>query len=129
MNAYCGTDIIEVKRVKEAILRTAGFRDKVFTKAEVEYAENKGELVKYEHYAGRFAAKEAVYKAMSNIDNEIEIKDIEVFNNKDNKNRPVVMIYKKKIGDMISNGKLSIDISISHIKEYATAVAYVRISE
>jgi len=129
MNIYCGTDIIEVKRVEKAILRTSGFKEKVFTKAEIEYAENKGELVKYGHYAGRFAAKEAVYKAISNVDNAVEFNQIEVLNNKANKNRPVVRIYKKEIEDMRLSGKLTIDISISHIKEYATAVAYVKMSE
>ena len=126
MNINCGTDIIEVARIKESILRTSGFREKVFTKREIEYAESKGELVKYEHYAGRFAAKEAIYKAISNIDNELEFNQIEVINDHGNKNRPVVNIYKESIANMINNGKIVIDISISHIKEYAVAVAHVK---
>ncbi len=126
MDINCGTDIIEVARVKDSILRTSGFKEKVFTDKEIKYAEGKGEIVKYEHYAGRFAAKEAVYKAMSNIDNEIEFKQIEVVNDKENKNRPIVKIYKSNIESMMLSGKLIIDISISHVKEYATAVAYVK---
>lgn len=129
MSTYCGTDIIEVDRIRQSILRTPGFKKKVFTPAEIDYAESKGELVKFEHYAGRFAAKEAVYKAMSNIDNEIEFRQIEILNDKTNKNRPMVKIRKTKISDMILDEKLAIDISISHIKEYATAVAYVRINK
>lgn len=126
MNIHCGTDIIEVDRVRQSILRTPGFKEKVFTPAEIDYAEAKGELVKFEHYAGRFAAKEAVYKAMSSIDNGIEFGQIEILNDKTNKNRPMVKIRKKNIADMIIEGKIVIDISISHIKEYATAVAYVK---
>ena len=126
MNIHCGTDIIEVARVKDSILKTPGFREKVFTSLEIECAEVKGELVKYQHYAGRFAAKEAIYKALSNIDNEIEFCQIEIVNDKSNKNRPVVKIYKPVIEAMIHSGKIAIDISISHIKEYATAVAYVK---
>lgn len=126
MNINCGTDIIEVDRVKESILRTPGFREKVFTKTEIEYAEAKGEIVKYQHYAGRFAAKEAVFKAMSGIDNELEFIQIEIVNDKNNKNRPIVNIYKEPIGSMINSANIVIDISISHIKEYAVAVAHVK---
>lgn len=126
MNTYCGTDIIEVSRVRDSILRTPGFKEKVFTKKEIECAEAKGEAVRYEHYAGRFAAKEAIYKAMSNIDNEIEFGQIEIVNDKGNKNRPIVKIYKQGIEDMMLAESITIDISISHIKEHAIAVAYVK---
>jgi len=127
MDIYCGTDIIEVLRVKEAILRTPGFKEKIYTPSEIEYAESKGELVKYEHYAGRFAAKEAVYKAISNIDNKVEFNQIEIINDKENKNRPVARINKANIEEMFKAGKLTIEISISHVKEYATAVASIKV--
>ncbi len=127
MDIYCGTDIIEVLRVKEAILRTPGFKEKIYTKDEILYAESKGELVKYEHYAGRFAAKEAVYKAISNIDNKVEFNQIEIINDKENKNRPVARINKANIEEMFKAGKLTIEISISHVKEYATAVASIKV--
>lgn len=126
MNISCGTDIIEVDRIKESILRTVGFKEKIFTELEIEYAEAKGELVKYQHYAGRFAAKEAVYKAISGIDNQVEFSQIEIINDKENKNRPIVRINKENINNMMLTGKVVIDISISHIKEYATAVAYLK---
>ena len=126
MNINCGTDIIEVSRIKESILRTKGFKEKVFTKYEIEYAESKGELIRYQHYAGRFAAKEAIYKAMSNIDNDIEFVQIEIINDKENKNRPVVKIYNQKIEELMLDSKIIIDVSISHIKEYAVAVAHVK---
>jgi len=123
MSFYCGTDIIEVARVKDAINRTAGFKEKVFTTEEIAFAEAKGEAVKYQHYAGRFAAKEAVYKALSNIDSSFEFGDIEISNNKENKDRPVVSLKKKIAVD----GLVKIDVSISHVKEYAVANAVVSI--
>lgn len=123
MRCYCGTDIIEVERVKDSILRTKGFLEKVFTDSEISYASNKGELVKYQHLAGRFAAKEAIYKALSNIDNEIDFKDIEIINNKENKDRPVVNLKK----ELDSLKIVKIDVSISHIKDYAVANAVVSI--
>lgn len=125
MKYYCGTDIIEVDRVKDAIVKTKGFREKVFTKNEIEYAEKKGEKVKYEHYAGRFAAKEAVYKAMSKINNEIKLSEIEIMNDDKNKNRPTVKIYNKD-ADLIH---INIDVSISHIKDLAIANAVASIDK
>ena len=67
---------------------------------------------KYEHYAARFAAKEAVYKALSNYD-DLDWKDIEI-NNQDN-GRPYVNLMVK-IPDL-----KQIDITLSHCKTYATA--------
>ena len=125
MDFYCGTDIIEVDRVKDAILNTKGFRERVYTKNEIEYAENKGEIVKYEHYAGRFAAKEAVYKAMSKIDNSISWKQIEILNDTNNKGRPFVNIYDNQ--GNVRKDVNKIDVSISHIKEFAIANAVVSI--
>ncbi len=125
MDFYCGTDIIEVNRVKDAIQNTKGFRERVYTKNEIEYAEDKGELVKYEHYAGRFAAKEAVYKAMSKIDSNITWTQIEILNDNINKGRPFVNIYDKE--GNVRKDVNKIDVSISHIKELAIANAVVSI--
>ena len=117
MKIITGTDIIEIERVKNAIEETDGkLRDRVYTLAEVQYCENK-KAQKYQHYAGRFAAKEAVFKALSNtLDNkyEIEWKDIEIQN--DDKGRPYVKLKEK-----FMLGIEDIDISISHCKEYAVA--------
>ena len=124
MDFYCGTDIIEVNRVKDAIQNTKGFRERVYTKNEIEYAENKGEIVKYEHYAGRFAAKEAIYKAMSKINSNITWTQIEILND-NNKGRPFVNIYDKE--GNVRKDVNKIDVSISHIKEFAIANAVVSI--
>ena len=117
MKIRTGTDIIEIERVKNAIEETDGkLRDRVYTLAEVQYCENK-KAQKYQHYAGRFAAKEAVFKALSNtLDNkyEIEWKDIEIRN--DDKGRPY-----DKLKEKFMLGIEDIDISISHCKEYAVA--------
>lgn len=125
MDFYCGTDIIEIDRVKDAILNTKGFRERVYTKNEIECAENKGEVVKYEHYAGRFAAKEAIYKAMSKIYNDITWTQIEILNDNNNKGRPFVNIYDKE--GNVRRDVNKIDVSISHIKELAIANAVVSI--
>lgn len=123
MNYYCGTDIIEVNRVKDAILSTPSFKEKIFTPLEIEYAEKKKDITKYLHYAGRFAAKEAVYKAISKLYPHVFLGEIEILNDLDNLNRPYVIIHNDDFKNL--NIDISIDISISHIQDYATATAVV----
>ncbi|MCI8411907.1 MAG: holo-ACP synthase [Clostridia bacterium] len=117
MKITCGTDIIEIERIKESIQTLEDrFLNRVFTQNEIQYCESK-KAQKYQHYAARFAAKEAAFKAIScNLNDKYKIswKDIEVTN--DNQGRP-----KLNITGVDLTGIESIDISISHCKEYATA--------
>ena len=120
MKIYCGTDIIEIKRIKESIENMGNsFINRIYTENEIKYCEAR-EKQKYQHYAARFASKEAVFKAISSklkSKYEIEWKDIEIINTEDF--RPTVNLKKEIKG--ISN----IDISISHCKEYAVAMVVV----
>jgi len=113
-----GTDIIEISRIKESI-ETLGenFKNKIYTQKEIEYCESR-KNAKYQHYAGRFAAKEAIFKAVSELlDNKFEIswKDAEILD--DENGKPRITFVSSKIEEKIE----SIDISISHCKEYAVA--------
>lgn len=114
MSISCGTDIIEIERIRHSIEKLGEkFLNKVYTNNEIQYCENKRKQ-RYQHYAARFAAKEAIFKAISKRlkdKYEIDWKDIEVLN--DEQSRPYVKI-KEEI-------KTNIDISISHCKEYAVA--------
>src|SRR4030088_1553892 len=58
-----GVDIIEVARIREVLQRTPRFRERVFTSAERSYCDGRG-AVAAQHYAARFAAKEAMLKAL-----------------------------------------------------------------
>lgn len=117
MKVTCGTDIIEIKRIKDSIERLGGkFVERIFTESEIKYCESKKNQ-KYQHYAARFAVKEAVFKAISwKIEDKykIEWKDFEVYTNE--QGRPFIKINNIDLKD-IEN----IDISISHCKEYAVA--------
>ncbi len=119
MNITCGTDIIEIERIKKSIEDTNGkFINEIYTKNEIEYCENR-KRQKYQHYAARFAGKEAVFKAISIIlENKYDIswKDIEIID--DQNGRPHINFINKTFDKLIS-----IDISLSHCKEYA--IAYV----
>ena len=116
MQIRTGIDMIEIERIKKSIEETDGkFCDRVYTEKEIEYCESKN-IQRYQHYAARFAAKEAVFKAVSLLlDNKYDIgwKDIEILN--DTNGRPFVNILNSNI--KINN----IDISISHCKDYAIA--------
>lgn len=112
MDCTCGIDIIEIDRIKNSIENYGeSFLNKIYTAKEQDYCNKYGEN-KYEHYAARFAAKEAVYKAMSNI-KELSWKDIEITNQENG--RPVVTLYQDI--DNLDN----IDISLSHCRDYATS--------
>jgi len=117
MQIQTGIDIIEVQRIKEAIEKQGEiFLKKVYTENEINYCENKGKMT-FQHYAARFAAKEAVYKAISDkiSKNENDIlRKIEIINNE--KGKPIVNLERLKITNIEA-----MDLSISHIREFAIA--------
>ena len=121
MRTLTGVDIIEVERIKDAIIEQGdAFAKRIFTEKEIVYC-TKAEKMQYQHFAGRFAAKEAIFKALSvYVDREvIAWKDIEIINETDG--RPKVNLqnlYKSGL-----DGLQSIDVSISHISHYAVASA------
>jgi len=121
MKIKCGTDIIEIERIKESIESLGErFLNKVFTPNEIQYCESK-KAQKYQHYAARFAGKEAVFKAISeSLTDKFALgwQDYEILN--DESGKPIVKISGIELKE-IEN----IDISISHCKQYAMATAVV----
>lgn len=109
-----GVDIVEIKRIKKAIKRWGNhFLTRIFHDEEIAYAKkNKNPI---QHYAARFAAKEAVFKAVGN-NPDIVWKDIKILNDKYGK--PYCVLNKKKI-------KNKVFISISHSDHYAVASAII----
>ena len=118
MDVKIGTDIIEVARIQESIENLGDkFLNRVFTAREIAYCESK-KATKYEHYAARFAAKEAIFKAISPLLEDkfsIAWTDVEFLNNE--QGRPCVVFLK----DDLKN--INIDMSLSHIKDLAIATA------
>ena len=116
-----GTDIIEVSRIEKLIKEKGDkFLNRIYTKNEIDYCESKGSN-KYQHYAGRFAAKEAIFKVLNvKIDqgNSLTFKNIEILNKNDG--APYVNILDNIMIDCFDR---NVEVSISHIKKYATAIA------
>ena len=125
MKIQTGIDIIEVERIQEAIEKGGDhFKNRIYTEQEIAYCESK-KKTKYQHYAARFAAKEAVYKAISNLISDRSDalwKQIEV--EQDENGRP--WIQKKKIAKIELEG---IDISLSHLQGLAVASVVVMVKE
>ena len=113
---FVGTDIVEVSRIRKMIESKGDrFLSKIYGKVEVEYCSTRENPAL--HYAGRFSAKEAVKKALlsSGLFTYILLKDIVI--GRDISGVPTVMVPK----DMSEKG--SVNISISHTDNYATATA------
>ncbi len=112
-----GIDIVEISRIAAAIKRKT-FIDRVFTPAEQAYCENRG-VQRAASYAARFAAKEAVLKALGTGLRGGTWQDVEITNN--NLGRPLVQMtgyYQNLAGEL---GVQEIYLSVTHAREYAAA--------
>jgi holo-[acyl-carrier protein] synthase len=114
-----GIDIIEIERIKKSVDNFGNnFLNKIFTKTELDYSLSR--INKYQHLAARFAAKEAIYKALSNDTEQVySWQDVEIYNEVNG--LPKVKFYGA-LKDYLNDGK-EIKISMSHSEHYVTCVA------
>ncbi len=123
MAIYCGTDIIEIDRLKNSIQNINGFSERVFTEREIVYCENR-KNAKFESYAARFAAKEAVVKALgTGMADGLSWKQIEIL--KDDKGKPYALLSLRALELFDNIGAKSMDVSLSHCGVYAIAYAVI----
>ena len=116
-----GNDIIEIERIEKAISKE-GFKNKVYTQRELENIRKRGNRT--ETYAGIFSAKEAISKAIGTGVREFSLTDLEILN--DDLGKPYVVV-SEKLDKIIKSKKedYQIEISISHSKKYAIAMAII----
>lgn len=114
-----GTDIVETERIEQLCERDGSFTSRVFTQTELDYSLEKPS--RYLHLAARFAAKEAVAKALGG---PFSWKEVEVVN--DANGKPSVNLYGRALAVA---GNARVHLSVSHTKHYASAVAVVEASE
>src|SRR5262245_22463303 len=107
-----GLDIVEIERIEKLARRNARFLPRVFTEQEIRYCSSKKN--RWQHFAARFAAKEAVWKALGQ--EGVALKDISV--RRDAAGKPGVLLR----GRVAKN----IELSLSHSDHYAVAVALSR---
>ena len=116
-----GTDIVEIVRIGQMIERHGEhFLQRVFTEGEIGYGQDRKQS--YQHFAGRWAAKEAVMKSLgTGFIKGISWRDIEVCNQKSG--APVMMLHggTREFADRCGIGEIL--ITISHCRSFATATA------
>ncbi|MDR3697639.1 holo-ACP synthase [Mucilaginibacter sp.] len=122
MIAGLGIDMIEVERIAAKIGKESGFRELVFSKNEILYCE--AQKNKFQHYAARFAAKEAFFKAIGTgwLEGTL-FNEIEIINN--DAGKPELVLLGSTIKTIGALGIVKILVSLSHIKTMATAAVII----
>ncbi len=120
MNAI-GIDIVEIKRLAKASKKWGNaFLKKVYTSRELAYARSK--RFPYQHLAARFAAKEAIFKALGEVEKDfVGWKNIEILN--DPHGKPVVVWHGKAKAVLKKRHLRGAVVSLSHTENYAVANA------
>jgi holo-[acyl-carrier protein] synthase len=115
MNLASGVDLIEIKRLETAIARHGErFLGRIFTRAEIEICQGRVESL-----AVRFAAKEAVSKALGDGIGDVAWQDIQV--TRDDQNAPVLILSGEALRLAQIKGLTNWSVSLSHEKQYAIA--------
>ncbi len=115
-----GLDLIEIDRIRDALERYPRFRERCFTGAEREYCDSRANPA--QHYAARFAGKEAVGKALGfGVARAFAWLDIEI----DGRPKPSVRLSGRMEAWSERVGAADIDLSMTHSKGMAAAVAVV----
>jgi holo-[acyl-carrier protein] synthase len=114
-----GIDIIEVRRVREVINRTPRFVERVYTQAERAYCDSRG-VLSAQHYAARFAAKEAALKALqTGWSGGIAWQDIEIAAHPSG---APLLLFHGLVRQLFAQSKATAaHLSISHTSEHAIA--------
>jgi len=118
-----GIDVIEVNRIKRAADKlNERFLKRIYTENEIEYCSNMAN--KFQHFAGRFASKEAFLKAIGvGLFRGYQLKDIEIRNEKSGK--PYIVLNDKIKKVLKKLNATNIYVSISHIKELSISVVII----
>lgn len=129
MTVGLGVDIVEIARMRSVMERTPSFVSRVFTEGERAYCDAKANPAT--HYAARFAAKEAVCKALGTgiLVDGMRMTDVEVV--RDNRGKPAVSLHGKAAEIAHERGVLDIPLSLTytHTVAVANAVAITKASQ
>ncbi len=119
-----GIDIIHVPRVDKGLVRTEGLKETLFTAREIAYCESRGKSS--QHFAARFAAKEAFLKAMgSGWRDGYRFNEIEILN--DGSGKPEAFVHGKVKTFCEEKGISRVHVSLSHTQDLAEAVVILEI--
>lgn len=117
-----GVDMIETERVSVKLEKNSGFREHVFHQDEITYCESKAN--KAEHYAARFAAKEALLKALgTGLSGKVVLNEVAVTN--DTSGKPSFVFYGNTLTHLHTEGEFVIHLSLSHLRQIACAMVVI----
>jgi holo-[acyl-carrier protein] synthase len=112
-----GVDLIEIARISRALDRYPGFRERCFTQAERDYCESRPSPA--QHYAARFAGKEAVGKSIGfGVARAFAWRDVEIAG----RPKPSVRLSGRVLEWADKVGAEQLDLSMTHSRELAAAV-------
>ncbi len=112
-----GVDLIEIDRVRQALARYPSFRERCFTEAERRYCDSRPNPA--QHYAARFAGKEAVGKAIGfGVARAFAWRDVEIAG----RPKPDVRLSGRVADRAAKIGASELDLSLTHSRELAAAV-------
>lgn len=115
-----GVDLVEVERLRRAVARRPSLLERIFTPGERSYCEGRADPIP--HYAARFAAKEAAFKALGGSGRALRFLDYEV---RVEEGRPRLVLRGGTLEEALASGFRSVDLSISHERGCAVAVVLV----
>jgi holo-[acyl-carrier protein] synthase len=117
---HVGVDLIEIERVRRTLARYGGFRDRCFTRAEQAYCDSRPNPA--QHYAARFAGKEAVGKALGfGVAVKFAWREVEIAG----RPKPSVRLSGRLAARAERLGASEVELSMTHSRELAAAVAVV----
>ena len=117
-----GIDIVEVRRISRALQASETLAKRVFTDSELEYCGKRKDY--FQHFAGRFAAKEAALKALGTGWQEgIRWKDVEIV--PDDLGKPELIFYRRAKEIFEESGAQRALVTITHASEYAVAAVVI----
>lgn len=118
-----GVDIVEIRRIKDIMEKNEKFLEKIFTNNEIQYLKTR--KLRPEYVAGRFAAKEAVSKALGTGFRGFNFRDIIV--DSTTLGKPTVTLEGQAKNIANKNGNTTIHLSISHGCDSAIAYAVLEV--
>ncbi len=123
MIAGIGIDLVSVSRISHKLTANNSLRDTIFAPAEIAYCE--AAVNKMQHYAARFAVKEAFLKAAGKglLLGAEALREIELKHNEDGK--PEIELHGKMAQRAATEQWVSIQVSVSHEGDMATAMVII----
>jgi len=118
-----GIDLVKISRIESHLEKQEkNFFERIFTEREQRYSSRSKTIASQaEHFAARFAVKEAFFKALgTGWNDKLQWKDVEVVNNSDGK--PDIIAHGKALALLQERKIMNIQVSISHESVYACAI-------